>query len=110
LIQGSPGAGKTALLYKCSDLAETGDAEVGGQKWRVVDIDYSALYNPAALMRQTGKTYTYGKMTEKSGQVEVGVPGFGGGGAEFRRTHQSAEDDIMEILNKLARKEPLLLG
>jgi len=38
LIQGAPGAGKTALLYKCRELAEAGGTGVGGQKWNVISI------------------------------------------------------------------------
>jgi len=32
LIQGAPGVGKTALLYKCSELSQAGSDEVGGPK------------------------------------------------------------------------------
>jgi len=109
LIQGSPGAGKTALLYKCSDIAEAGSSEVGGKKWRVVTIDYSELYDPTSLMNRAGRTYKSGKTTEKTGHVEGNVLGMGGGGFEFKTTHQSANADMLEILNKLARKNPLLL-
>jgi len=57
LIQGSPGAGKTALLYEFGDLAAAGGAEVGGQEWTVLEIAKSALYDPAALMSDADEVY-----------------------------------------------------
>jgi len=59
-------------------------------------------------MNRAGKTYTYGKTTEMSGHAGLSVPEFGGGGADLKRTHQSAYD-IIEILNTLSGKQPLLL-
>jgi len=38
LIQGTPGAGKTALLYRFKDLVAAGGDEVGSKKWRVLRI------------------------------------------------------------------------
>jgi len=46
LIQGAPGAGKTALLYKCRELAKAGGAEVGGQKWNVISIKKKRALQP----------------------------------------------------------------
>jgi len=67
LIQGAPGAGKTALLHKFSDVARA-----GGKKWKTLGIDESALYDPAALMRQAGKTYKSEETTEWTGRAKQG--------------------------------------
>ncbi len=48
LIQAAPDAGKTALLHKCAELAE-------GQKWKVVDIGPSELYETNTLLRTLGR-------------------------------------------------------
>ncbi len=50
LIQGAPGAGKTALLHECG-----GRAEADG--WRVAVIRSDALYDPDALAGAVGMSY-----------------------------------------------------
>ena len=42
LIQGAPGAGKTALLYECGKMAEK-------RKWETVDVNPRALWNADEL-------------------------------------------------------------
>ncbi len=50
LIQGAPGAGKTALLYRCAEEAEK-------DGWTVAEINSRALYDPATMSRCLGKPY-----------------------------------------------------
>jgi len=51
LIQGAPGAGKTALLHKCEKLAS-------GKGWHVAKIKTGALWDKGKMLRTLG----YGKM------------------------------------------------
>jgi len=53
LIQGAPGAWKTALLYECKKLARE-------HKWQVADIHPDALWSMAGLMRSLGRGDEYG--------------------------------------------------
>jgi len=80
LIQGSQGAGKTALLHQFRDLAAAGGPEVGGQKWRVVRIGKNALHDPGALMGDANEIYKSEERTEWGGRAEVGFRGFFSGG------------------------------
>ena len=48
LIQGAPGAGKSALLAECGKLAEK-------QKWKVVDIPVRAIWSVDELRRTLGR-------------------------------------------------------
>jgi len=84
LVQGAPGAGKTALLYKCSELAQAGSNAIGGQKWNVIDIEDDALYSPVSLMDQAEAAYEIGKTTENS--LEVKPKAFGAELAGYART------------------------
>ena len=59
LIQGAPGAGKTALLHQCARRAAQ-DA------WRVAVIDGNCLYSATALARRLTKAYAE-KTTVPSG-------------------------------------------
>ena len=47
LIQGAPGAGKTALLYKCGELV----AELG---WKTVEVNPRALWDSDELLHSLG--------------------------------------------------------
>jgi len=109
LIQGAPGAGKTALLFKCRDLSETGGAEVGGQKWSVISIKKNALYSPAKLMDQAEAAYEISKTTENS--LEVKPKAFGAELAGYIRTKSHREPDagMRKCLEELAKDGPLLL-
>jgi len=100
LIQGAPGAGKTALLNQFGDLAAAGGDAVGGQEWTILDIDEAALYNPATLIRRAGKIYTSGKITAQSKHSEGGI---------LKITHQHAAAGILKTLEQLADSKPLLL-
>ncbi len=60
LIQGAPGAGKTALLYRCAvEAAEDG--------WTVAEIDSRALYDPASMASWLDQPY----IARTSRQVEI---------------------------------------
>ena len=63
LIQGSPGAGKTALLHELS-------ARAARQRWLVVRITRSALESPAVMMQAIGKAYK----TQSSARRRFGLP------------------------------------
>ena len=51
LIQGAPGAGKSALLHQCGLAAED-------DGWKVAEIEMESLYNPATMGGDLGKSYT----------------------------------------------------
>ena len=65
LIQGAPGAGKTALLAKCGELARD-------RGWKISDIDPPALWNPSELRQSLGL-----KIKIEGGSAHVGIPGIG---------------------------------
>ena len=48
LIQGAPGAGKTALLHECEKLARSA-------KWKTANIDPNALWEPEILRHSLGQ-------------------------------------------------------
>jgi len=109
LIQGAPGAGKTALLYKCGELAQAGSDEVGGQKWSVIEIDKFALYSPASLMEQAGQIYKSSETTENSFEVKPKAFGYELGGYARKKTRQLPDAGMRRSLEELAEKRPLLL-
>lgn len=61
LIQGAPGAGKSALLTECEKLAESAG-------WKVADIGVGALWDSGKLLDSLGLGNRY-KVTEKSTQL-----------------------------------------
>ncbi|MCY4674642.1 MAG: ATP-binding protein [Bacteroidetes bacterium] len=63
LIQGAPGAGKTALLDECGKIA-------GGQGWKTAGIKPPALWDPDELLRYLGKGRRL-SFTGGSGQVGI---------------------------------------
>ena len=63
LIQGAPGAGKTALLDECRKIA-------GGQGWKTAKIKPPALWDPDELLHYLGKGRRL-SFTGGSGQVGV---------------------------------------
>ncbi len=60
LIQGAPGAGKTALLHRCAEEAAQDD-------WLVAKIDLHALYDPASMASWLDQSY----IARASRQVEI---------------------------------------
>ncbi len=68
LIQGAPGAGKTALLDVLS-------AEARPQNWKVVSIKVKDLHDPISMAQSLGESY----VMDKQYTANVGIHGFGGG-------------------------------
>ena len=64
LIQGAPGAGKTALLYECGKLAE-------GLGWQIARVNPRALWNSDELLHSLGLGNRPG-VTEASAEVGAG--------------------------------------
>ena len=94
LIQGAPGAGKTALLYRCAE-------EAVRDGWAVARIDGGALYDPAHMVECLGKTYTRGKVRRAGGGVLGASASVGREIAGISRATQ--------LLKKHAPKRGLLL-
>ena len=93
LIQGPPGAGKTALLAECASLAQ-------GSRWKIVDIAPPALWNPNELQQSLKPRRNF--------KVEGGSAGirfFSFGQAEIKAGR------FPQTMQKLLRKgrTPLLL-
>ncbi len=63
LIQGAPGAGKTALLHECISLSKN-------KKWKAVKIHPYALWNSDALMEVLGRGREY-VIQERTGTIHV---------------------------------------
>ncbi len=84
LIQGAPGAGKTALLDVLSSRAEE-------QKWEVSKISTEDLYTPASMAQSLGKSYT----VDHEQAAKVGVKFIEGGYVRSIAGHASPK----EILN-----------
>ena len=93
LIQGAPGAGKSALFYECEKHARAG-------KWEVVDIGVGSLWDPYRLLGSLGLGEKY-QPTEKS--TQFGSKSFLGRGYKSSRPLPSVQN-ILEDGNK-----PLLL-
>ena len=58
LVQGPPGAGKTALLSECSKRARA-------EGWQVVDMTVKSLHDPAAFMEDLGRAYISSRVRSK---------------------------------------------
>ena len=67
LIQGAPGAGKTALLAECARLARD-------RGWEIADIDPLALWNPDELQQSLESKK---KFKVEGGSAGVTIPGIG---------------------------------
>ena len=93
LIQGAPGAGKTALLYKCKQLAEK-------RKWKVAQISSLAFWNHTELRSCLGSK---GLWMLTGGSLQIGAGGFGKIGGTVNRESEA-------ILKRIqSGKKPLLL-
>ncbi len=68
LIQGAPGAGKTALLDKLS-------VEARAKNWDVAIIKMKDLYDPISMAQSLGESY----VMDKQYVANVGIHGLGGG-------------------------------
>ncbi len=94
LIQGAPGAGKTALLDVISKRAEE-------KKWKVAKVSIEDLYTPASMAQSLGKSYTI----DHEQAAKVGVKFIEGGYVRSVAGHATPK----EILRNLAPKEGLIL-
>ena len=65
LIQGAPGAGKSALLIECEKYAAAGG-------WKVAMIHPSALWDTSALMHSLGRGQE-SEITEHTGKIEAPI-------------------------------------
>ena len=92
LIQGAPGAGKSALLHECAEQAKSA-------KWNIAKINSSALWNPDELRRSLGG----GNLKVKGGSAYLGVLGIGQAEISAERSPQTTRTLLQ------AGKSPLLL-
>ena len=93
LIQGAPGAGKTALLSECGKMAQR-------KKWNVVDIPVRAVWSVDELRQTLG----IGNIPVAThGSVQVGGAPIG----KLEITAELASETMLNILR--SGKDPLLL-
>ena len=93
LIQGAPGAGKTALLYECEKLAEK-------RSWEIVEISSAALWNPNELQRalESKRNFKF-----EGGSAGVNIFGIGHASVTRRMIPQTVQTLLQ------AGEAPLLL-
>ena len=94
LIQGAPGAGKTALLDVLSTHAKS-------KKWKVAKISIEDLYTPASMAQSLGRSYTI----DKEYALEAGVKYLKGG----LIGRVAGDSSSREILRHLAPEKGLIL-
>jgi len=94
LIQGAPGAGKTALLDVLSQQAKS-------DGWEVAKIVIKNLHSPASMAQALGKSYSI----DREYALKGGIKFVEGGFVESVAGHASSE----EILKHLAPKTGLIL-
>ena len=99
LVQGPPGAGKTALLEECKKKAHAG----GAGAWGVVDIGPSALRSPASLMSALNEQYE----KEKTATYAIGIPKVAH--AEWSALRHPTGDTILSLLRNAAAGGLLLV-
>ncbi len=94
LIQGAPGAGKTALLDVLS-------AEARAQGWKVASIKIKDLYDPISMAQSLGESY----VMDKQYAANVGIHGIGGGYSRNVAGYSSVD----ELLKEEAPEKGLIL-
>jgi len=94
LVQGAPGAGKTALLDQCVKLAK-------GKQWHVANIKTGALWDKGKMLRSLG----YGKM---AGIGSVSLSMLEAFTAEVSMNKPKRSTTSLNVVEKRKRK-PLLL-
>ena len=93
LIQGAPGAGKSALMYECERRAKDSG-------WKVVRMPARAFWDPDKLRR----TFGLGKVPQiTGGETAISAGPFAKGGIAFGK----ASPEIVDVLQSV--KAPLLL-
>ena len=93
LIQGAPGAGKTALLYECEKLAQKSE-------WETTEISSAALWNPDELQRALKSKKNF---KVQGGSAGVNILGVGHAEVAAGMLPQTVEALLQE------GKDPLLL-
>ncbi len=94
LIQGAPGAGKTALLEEMAlDALE--------KQWDVIEINLGDLYNPVHMAQTLGKPYVSRKQTAVKADVKLL-------GAEHVN-EVAGDSSVSRVLEKVNPKEGVLL-
>ena len=79
LIQGAPGAGKTALLHKCEEVARD-------REWEIAEIPSSALWDPSELQQSIDLRRT---LEAQSGSASINLFGIGGAEVNAKRSPQT---------------------
>ncbi|MCY4158129.1 MAG: ATP-binding protein [Bacteroidetes bacterium] len=97
LIQGAPGAGKTALLYECKKFAEK-------REWEIAEIDPPALWNLDELLYYLGKE---DKVQFTGGSGEIGINAGVKAGVKLNVETNQTRPTILKTLQD--GKKPLLL-
>ena len=94
LIQGAPGAGKTALLHQCGLAAKEA-------RWKVAEIDALSLYDPATMGGALNKSYT--ARIEHTAEANARV-------ARYENTREKRRSESVPVfLRDKAPKSGLLL-
>lgn len=94
LIQGAPGAGKTALLSQLASEAERED-------WTVASLEIQALYDPRLMAQIMGKRYISRAQRTVKGDIHV---------MSTETTMERAGDaSVSQVLSNLAPKKGLIL-
>ena len=106
LIQGAPGAGKTALLHRCADLMGNGK-----DRWRTAFIAWSALHNPRTLARDLDISYATKttKRNEAIGEGEESASVEISGQFPWGHERELSGLAVSEIIRKAARRRGLIL-
>ncbi len=107
MIQGAPGAGKTALTYQCMEQAEAND-------WKVADVSFPDLYSHHNLARRFRMTEGLKRIGNESKVYVSGKLGSDLGVVQGEVTVKSPvpnrlQDDAVQLLRRAARKRGLLL-
>lgn len=99
LVQGPPGAGKTALLHECAGRA-------GMWGWKTIEITHDAFWNPSALhhaFKPKRRRYRI-----EGASASGGVPGIANL-AIFGSKHQPDAHDLLQLHAGRARSGILLI-
>lgn len=94
LIQGAPGAGKTALLEEMAIAAME-------HQWDVFEIDLEDLYNPVHMTQTLGKRYVVRKQAATKVDSKV-----------LSREHikeVAGDSSISQVLERMDPKQGILL-
>ncbi|MDE2645462.1 MAG: ATP-binding protein, partial [Bacteroidota bacterium] len=94
LIQGAPGAGKTALLEEIA-------IDALGNQWNVFEINLGDLYNPAQMAQTLGKPYVSRKQTAIKADAKVL--------ATERIKEVAGDSSVSRVLEKMNPSQGVLL-